>query len=119
MANLLLESKPSPEQLEYIKTIRLSANNLINIINDLLEFSNIQAGRVVFEKKEFNITDCISGVLQMYKTKSDEKELKLDYAIQSDVPQLLIGDANRLNQILINLVGNAIKYTPKELKPGF
>ncbi len=111
MAGLLGDTKPTPEQLEYINTIKLSANNLIGIINDLLEFSNIQAGRVVFEKKEFNLKDSIVGVLQMYKVKADEKNIRLEHNIQNNLPDTIIGDSTRLNQILLNLVNNSVKFT--------
>ena len=113
MVNLLSETHPSPEQLEYISTIRLSANNLLVIISDLLDYSRINEGNIDFEKQEFKIKEQLTSLIQMLKAKTDEKNLKLMMHYDPQLPDHLIGDPMRLNQILLNLLNNAIKFTEK------
>jgi signal transduction histidine kinase/DNA-binding response OmpR family regulator len=111
MANLLADTNPSPEQLEYINTIKLSANNLIAIIDDLLDYSNIQAGKVKFRNREFIIRDILTQIIQLFKARADEKRIQLSCTFDEDLPEILIGDAVRLRQILLNLTSNALKFT--------
>lgn len=111
MANLLTDTNPTPEQLEYINTIKLSANNLISIIDDLLDYSNIQSGKVRFQKREFNIRDTLTQIIQLFKARADEKKISLSCTFDDDLPEVLIGDAVRLRQILLNLTSNALKFT--------
>jgi len=113
MANLLADTKPTPEQLEYINTIKLSANNLIVTINDILDFSKIHSGEIRFDSHEFQIRDLLKGIAQVLKVKSDEKQIRLNLTYDENIPEILIGDAARLNQILLNLIANAIKFTDK------
>jgi len=111
MANLLSDTKPTPEQLEYINTIKLSANNLITIINDLLDFSKIQDGVVKIENREFDVHELLSNIVQLFKVKADEKNIELNCSFDKNLPKIIIGDASRLNQIILNIVSNAIKFT--------
>jgi signal transduction histidine kinase/CheY-like chemotaxis protein/HPt (histidine-containing phosphotransfer) domain-containing protein len=111
MTHLLNKSNPTKEQQEYIDAIQDSANNLMVIINDILDFSKINAGKIEFASSEFQLRDLIKGVLQILKVKADEKKLQLTVAVDYAIKDTLIGDAMRLNQVLMNLVGNAIKFT--------
>ncbi len=113
MANLLADTKPTPEQLEYINTIKLSANNLIVTINDILDFSKIHSGEIRFDSNEFKVRDLMKGIAQVLKVKSDEKQIRLNLTFDENIPDILVGDAARLNQILLNLISNAIKFTDK------
>jgi signal transduction histidine kinase/CheY-like chemotaxis protein len=111
MTHLLNKSNPTKEQQEYIDAIQDSANNLMVIINDILDFSKINAGKIEFSNADFQLRDLIKGVLQIVKVKADEKNIKLTVAVDYNIKDILTGDAIRLNQILMNLVGNAIKFT--------
>ncbi|MFI5219716.1 MAG: tetratricopeptide repeat protein [Bacteroidia bacterium] len=113
MVSLLTETNPSAEQLEYINTIKLSLNNLLVIINDLFDYSKISTGKIQFDEQEFKFKEIISTLVQMSKVRADEKNLKLSLFIDDSIPDLLIGDQLRLNQILFNLLNNAIKFTDK------
>jgi signal transduction histidine kinase len=113
MSNLLTDTHPTAEQLEYINTIKLSANNLLVIMNDLFDYTKINAGKMLFDQQEFKIKELLGGVVQMMKVKADEKKLQLSLVYDDHTPDLLIGDSMRLNQILLNLVNNAVKYTEK------
>lgn len=113
MANLLADTNPTPEQLEYINTIKLSANNLIVIINDILDYSKIHSGEIRFESSEFRIKELLTGMVQVLKVKAEEKKIKLNLTIDENLPESLIGDAVRLNQVLLNLLNNGVKFTDK------
>jgi two-component system, sensor histidine kinase len=111
MANLLLDTKLENEQHLYIDSIKVSADNLLVIINDILDFSKIEAGRIEFENIEFDLLDIFKRLKNTYKFSLDKKGLYFHLQIRPDVPQRMIGDQVRLNQVLINLIGNAIKFT--------
>ncbi|MFM9051756.1 MAG: response regulator, partial [Bacteroidota bacterium] len=113
MTHLLDKTRLDQEQKEYIAAIRDSANNLMVIINDILDFSKINAGKVEFEKSEFRIRDLIRGVIQILKVRADEKQLNLKVNIDYRIGEKISGDPIRLNQILMNLIGNAIKFTDR------
>lgn len=113
MTHLLNKTQPTGEQQEYIEAIKDSANNLMVIINDILDFSKINAGKVEFASTEFSLRDLIKGVLQILRVKADEKKLQLSVTVDYKVKDALIGDPIRLNQVLMNLIGNAIKFTEK------
>lgn len=113
MVNLLTDTHPTPEQLEYINTIRLSVNNLLVIINDLFDYSKISTGKIEFHEQEFKIKELLTGLVQMIRVKADEKNLKLSLIYDENIPDLLIGDQLRLNQVLLNLLNNAVKFTEK------
>jgi len=111
MTDLALETEISPEQRDYLETIKLSADGLLNVINDILDFSKIEAGKVDVEEIDFNLCDCVEGTLKTLSLRADEKKLELLCDISREVPEIAVGDPGRLRQILINLVGNAIKFT--------
>ncbi|MGE9292561.1 MAG: PAS domain-containing protein, partial [Puniceicoccales bacterium] len=113
MTGLLLDTGLSSEQLDYVRTIQSSGEALMTIINDILDYSKIEAGKIELEKLPFAVADCISETLNLLAPKADEKGLELTYSISENVPRTLIGDANRLKQVLVNLVGNAVKFTER------
>ena len=111
MTRLLLEKAPREDQLKYLNAIKQSSDNLLIIINDILDLSKIEAGKINFETIDFDLAEQIKTVYTTIKLNADEKGLALKYTIADDVPVKLIGDPYRLNQILLNLAGNAIKFT--------
>ena len=111
MTRLLLAKEPKPEQLRYLHAIQLSADNLLVIINDILDLSKIEAGKIVLESIDFSLREVVQSVRDMLMLKSEEKHIALRINVADDVPRRLIGDPTRLNQILINLTGNAVKFT--------
>jgi CheY-like chemotaxis protein len=113
MTSLLLDTALTAEQREYAETIRISAESLLTIINDILDFSKIEAGKLELEKQPFELRECVESALDMLIAKAAEKGLELAYLIDNHVPETLIGDVARVRQILINLLGNAIKFTDK------
>jgi hypothetical protein len=112
MVNLLAETHPSPEQFEYINTIRLSARNLLVIVSDLFDFSRINEG-IDFDNQEFKLKEQLTTLIQMFKARTDEKDLKLMLQLDRNLPDRIMGDPLRLNQILHNLLSNAVKFTEK------
>ncbi len=113
MTSLLLNTQLTSSQRDYAETIQLSGESLIGIINDILDFSKIESGKLELEETHFELRSCIEDTLDMFAIKAIEKGLDLLYMIEPDVPSNLLGDSNRLRQILINLVNNAIKFTDK------
>ena len=111
MTELALDTELTPEQHEYLQSIEFSATTLLTVINDILDFSKIEAGRVELEASDFNLRDCFEETLKTVTVRAAEKELELLCDIAPDVPQWVNGDAVRLRQIVLNLVGNAIKFT--------
>lgn len=111
--DLILKTKIDPEQKQYIDAIKTSGENLLVIINDILDFSKMQSGKFSFEKIELNLSQLISTLTELMLPKSIEKNINLSTKIDVRIPDKLIGDPTRLNQILLNLVGNAIKFTEK------
>ncbi len=111
MANLMLGTRLSGEQREFTETILESARNLLALINDLLDFSKIESGRFEFEHTPFRVRHALRRAIHPLRFKAEEKGLHLDLELVEDLPEVLIGDALRLQQIVINLVGNAIKFT--------
>ncbi len=114
MTNLLLDKGPREDQLRYLNAMRQASRNLLNIINDILDISKIEAGKILLEEIDFDLAETVDGVYQTLHLRAEEKKLKLVYAIADDVPKWIKGDPTRLTQILINLTGNAIKFTPEE-----
>ncbi len=111
MSRILWEKNPKPEQKKYLNAIRQSADNLLVIINDILDFSKIEAGKVRIEQINFSLKDCLKNVVNMLRIKAEEKGLTIWFSMQENVPDMVSGDPTRLTQILINLVGNAVKFT--------
>ncbi len=111
MTDLALDTELKPEQREYLDMVRSSAESLLGIINDILDFSKIEAGRLDLESVAFSLPDCIESALEPLAVRAQQKGLEVTWALQGDIPEFLIGDPTRLRQILINLAGNAIKFT--------
>jgi light-regulated signal transduction histidine kinase (bacteriophytochrome)/DNA-binding response OmpR family regulator len=111
--DLVLETALTPEQADYMETTKLSADALLNVINDLLDFSKIEAGKIELEDIAFSLTDCVEGVLRTMAFQANEKGLELLCDIAAEVPQMVRGDPGRLRQVILNLVGNALKFTEK------
>ena len=113
MTELLLNTRMTGDQRGYLNLVRQSADSLMTVLNDILDFSKIEAGKLELDKHEFDLRDAVGDTLQTLAIRSAEKEVELAYHVKSDVPDCLIGDISRLRQIIINLVGNAIKFTPR------
>ncbi len=111
MTDLTLETELTREQREYLETVKLSADALLNVINDILDFSKIEAGKIDLDEMDFDVRECIEGVLKTVALRADDKGLELLCDISPDVPEVVSGDAGRLRQILLNLLGNALKFT--------
>lgn len=110
-SKLLYKTPLDAEQMEFLQAIDNSGKTLIAIINDILDLSKIEAGRLEFEMQPFQTTQLLSALMGIFSAKAAEKSLALNYELGPDVPQTVCGDPVRLNQILINLVGNALKFT--------
>ena len=111
MAELLLESRIDTEQRKYVETLRNAGQNLLNIINDILDVSKIEAGYLELDCTAFDIHELLDAVCDIMSVRVREKKIDLTCRIAPDVPRRLTGDAGRLRQILLNLVGNAVKFT--------
>ncbi len=111
MTSLLIDSPLSKEQRDFVETIRYSGDALLAIINDILDFSKIESGHLELEQEEFSVRECIEGALDLLAPRVAEKHLDLLCEIGDGVPGNVRGDATRLRQILVNLMGNAVKFT--------
>jgi two-component system sensor histidine kinase/response regulator len=111
MTDLALDTELSLEQREYLQTVKMSSDALLTVINDILDFSKIEAGKIDLETVDFNLRDCLEATLKTLALRCDEKGLELLCDIARDVPEIVEGDSGRLRQVLVNLVGNAIKFT--------
>ncbi|MEI7850181.1 MAG: PAS domain S-box protein, partial [Chloroflexota bacterium] len=111
LTHLALQNTVNIKMRDYLTHIQSSGELLLAIINDILDFSKIEAGKMVLESTEFNLDEIINSLINMVAYRAQEKGLELVFNIAPDVPRLLIGDPSRLRQIILNLVGNAIKFT--------
>lgn len=111
MASLLAETTLTPQQREYNTTILNCSESLLNVINDILDYSKIDSGKMEIEQQPFDLRHCIDGVLELFYEKATQSGLRLVYRIEPDVPPQIVGDALRLRQVLMNLVSNAVKFT--------
>lgn len=112
MAALLAETQLTDEQREYTKTIHNCGESLLNVINDILDFSKVESGKLEVEQKDFDVRMAVEEVLDMFAGKAGSAGLDLMYQLDPDVPPQVVGDSIRVKQVLINLVGNATKFTP-------
>ncbi len=113
MASLLEETSLTKEQHEYARIIHSSGDSLLVVINDILDYSKIESGKMEIENSDFNLRDCIEEVIDLFVRKVGEIGIDLIYEISENVPLQIVGDSLRLRQVLLNLVGNAIKFTSK------
>src|SRR6202051_2569767 len=111
MTDLALETDLTPEQREYLETVKLSADSLLTVINDILDFSKIEAGKVDLELDDFNLRESLEATLKTLALRADEKGGEILCEIAPSVPDVVRGDYNRLRQVVVNLIGNAIKFT--------
>jgi PAS domain S-box-containing protein len=111
MTGLLLDTELTPDQQEFVKTIRNSGDALLCIINDILDFSKIESGKLDLEEQPFDLRACIEESLDLLAAKAAEKRLELAYQFNPQTPSVIVGDVTRLRQILVNLLGNAVKFT--------
>ena len=112
MTGLLLDTELTAEQREYAETVRRSGEGLLTIINDILDFSKIEAGKLAIEAISFDLRLTIEEVNEMLAPKIEDRKLDLVLQYPADVPRHFVGDAGRIRQVMTNLVGNAIKFTP-------
>jgi len=113
MTGLLMETSLTPDQRSYLETIYNSSESLLNIINDILDFSKIEAGKMELERRPFDLRGCIEESLDLLVPRSLDKNLDLAYEVMDVIPALVEGDAQRLRQVLVNLVSNALKFTER------
>src|SRR6266513_3781136 len=111
MTELVLDTPLDEGQRQGLKTVKSAADSLLGIINDLLDFSKIEAGKLELVPADFSLRGAVGDTLRALAVRAHKKGLELIYQVQPDVPDALIGDAGRLRQVLLNLVGNALKFT--------
>ncbi|GAB4227185.1 MAG: hypothetical protein Kow00121_55790 [Elainellaceae cyanobacterium] len=111
MTGLLLDTKLDCKQRDFIETIRHSGEGLLSIINDILDFSKIESDKLDLAVQPFNLRHCIEGAIDLLAAKAAEKSIELGYLIAPEIPGVVLGDVTRLRQILVNLLGNAVKFT--------
>ena len=112
MTSLLAETNLDEEQADYVNVISTSGEALLNVINDILDFSKIESGHMELEEKCFDLHKCTEDVIDLFASKANEQGIDLLYEIDHNLPERIIGDSFRLRQILINLINNALKFTP-------
>jgi len=113
MASLLLDNDLNEEQKEYVQTIRSSGEDLMETVNKILDFSMMEKGKVNLECLPFDLKACLEDSLDLVAPKATEKNLKIAYSLDENVPRTIIGDVTRLRQVLVNLLGNAVKFTDR------
>ncbi len=111
MSGLLLETQLTPEQRGYVETIYSSGESLLTIINDILDFSKIESGKLELEQQPFDLRVCVEEALDLLAPKAAEKGLDLAYQMEDGIPSQVLGDVTRVRQVLVNLLGNALKFT--------
>jgi signal transduction histidine kinase/ActR/RegA family two-component response regulator len=111
MTDRMLSTDLTPDQREYLEIIQESGDDLLSVINDILDYSKIEAGRIDLEVIDFNLQAVVEQVIETMQQYADQKNLELDCTVDPDVPALVLGDPGRLRQVLINLINNAVKFT--------
>jgi PAS domain S-box-containing protein len=111
LTNLLLQESPKKDQIENLKTLKFSGENLLVLINDILDYNKIEAGKLNIEKIEFSLNEVIHNINKSLNMRACDKNISLHIVTESGFPNIVIGDPTRLSQILLNLIGNAIKFT--------
>ena len=113
MTNLLLDTQLTDQQRNFAKIVRSSGEGLLTIINDILDFSKVESGKLELEEQPFNLLNCINESFVLLSIKAEEKNVELSYEVSPLVPTMIVSDITRIRQVLVNLVGNAIKFTKK------
>ena len=113
MIDMLLDTRLDEKQSRYARTVRSSADGLLNVINDLLDYSKIEAGKLRVDKVSFDLRECLDDVVTLLKAQAERKRLPLLLELPSDIPKRVIGDPGRLRQVVLNLTGNAVKFTER------
>jgi len=111
LSHLLMQDDPKSEQIDNLKTLKFASQNLLSLINDVLDINKIDAGKIRFEKIDFNLDTLVAGLEHSFAIAANKKNIQLNINKQANVPTNLIGDPTRLTQVLTNLIGNAIKFT--------
>ena len=111
ITNLLLQGGPREDQMDYIKALKFSGNHLLTLVNDVLDYNKMESGKITFEQIQFNLSDFLNDIMRSYSFRSKAKNLSFDIKKEGDLPVEVIGDPIRLNQILSNLLSNALKFT--------
>jgi PAS domain S-box-containing protein len=113
MTGLLLETHLDGKQREFVETIRQGSESLLRIVNDILDFSKIESGRLELEKQPFNVRHCVEAAIDLLANEASKKDLDIACVIHKETPTYLAGDVTRVRQVLVNLIGNAVKFTPE------
>ena len=113
LTNLLLQGNPRADQMEFIKTLRFSGNHLLTLVNDVLDFNKMESGMIVFEKTQFSFRELMKELKRTYSFRAEQKGVEFRMEYSNEIPDEIIGDPIRLNQILSNLISNATKFTKK------
>lgn len=111
ITNLLLQGSPREDQMDFIKTLRFSGNHLLTLVNDVLDYNKMESGKIVFEQNTFSMNDFMNDILRTYSYRAQAKNLEFEIIKEDNLPNEVIGDSIRLNQILSNLLSNALKFT--------
>jgi CheY-like chemotaxis protein len=111
MVDLLMETELKEDQKEYVDIVRRSADALVTVINDILDFTKMESGKMELEEHPFELVSCIREVLRLFAAEAGKKNIELEYFLEDSVPELIYGDMARLRQVLLNLIANAIKFT--------
>ncbi|MCX6254394.1 MAG: PAS domain S-box protein [Bacteroidia bacterium] len=111
ITNLLLQGNPREDQMDFIKTLKFSGNHLLTLVNDVLDYNKMESGKIIFEQTQFNLSDFLDEIMRSYSFRSKAKHLSFDIKKTGNLPEEVIGDPIRLNQILSNLLSNALKFT--------
>jgi PAS domain S-box-containing protein len=111
ITNLLMQGHPREDQMDFIKTLKFSGNHLLTLVNDVLDYNKMDSGKIVFEQTQFNLGDFLDEIMRSYSFRSKAKNLSFDLMKDQNLPEEVIGDPIRLNQILSNLLSNALKFT--------
>ncbi|MBI5382978.1 MAG: response regulator [Opitutae bacterium] len=113
MTNLLMDARLAPEHAEWVRTIQTSGESLLTLINDILDYSKIEAGKIELEAREFSLRQCVEEALELFAVLAQGKRIELAYLMAPGVPECIVGDSARLRQVIVNLVGNALKFTSR------
>lgn len=111
MTDLVLQTELAPTQRKYLDTVRASAHSLLRVINDILDYSKIEAGKLGISREPFNLTELTTEIADLFRISASQKGLILESDVEADVPQIVLGDSVRIRQVLNNLITNAIKFT--------